>query len=57
MDATTVIKKFQEFLETCYYSELAEKIRIGDNYLNVSFSELTKFSPEVADELLENLKK
>jgi len=54
MDATTVIKKFQEFLETCYYSELAEKIRIGDNYLNVSFSELTKFSPEVADELLEN---
>ncbi|MBN2422549.1 minichromosome maintenance protein MCM [Candidatus Woesearchaeota archaeon] len=54
MDATTIIRKFQEFLEKNYYATLAEKIRKGQQFIILSFTELSKFDPVLADELLEN---
>lgn len=54
MEPTTIIKNFQEFLEKNYLSEIAEKTRKGEKFLVVDFKLLSMFSPELADELLEN---
>ncbi|MFH0875710.1 MAG: minichromosome maintenance protein MCM [archaeon] len=54
MDATAVIKKFTEFFDSYYYKEIAEKVRKGEAFLIVSFNELTKFAPDLADELIES---
>lgn len=54
MEPTTIIKKFQEFLEENYSSEIAELARKGEKFIVVDFKLLSMFSPELADELLEN---
>jgi len=53
MDVSEQIRKFHEFFESSYHAELAEKIRKGEKFLIVDFAELTKFSPELAELLLE----
>lgn len=53
MEPTLVIKKFQEFLEKNYLTEIAEKARKGEKFLNVDFTELSIFDPELSEELLE----
>ena len=53
MDAAEQIKRFGEFLETTYQTELIENIRKGLNYLIVDFSELMKFDNDLAEVLLE----
>ncbi|MBT3463596.1 minichromosome maintenance protein MCM, partial [archaeon] len=53
MEPTQVIKKFQEFLEKNYVKEISERVRKGKKYLVVDFNELSKFDPQLADELLE----
>ncbi len=54
MEATEIIKKFQEFLEKNYLKEISEKARKGSKYIIIDFSELSKFDPRLADELLES---
>jgi len=54
MEAQEQIKKFHEFLESNYHTQLLEKIRKGLPFLVVDFSALLKFDPDLADHLLEN---
>lgn len=54
MDATEQVAKFKEFFETMYYSALLENASKGDNFIFVSFTDLSKFDIELAQELLED---
>ncbi len=53
MDATTLINRLQEFVETSFFAEVLERIRTGRNRLRVNFDVLAKFDPELANKLLE----
>ena len=53
MEVSVQIKKFQEFLELNYKTDLLEKIRKGSKYLVVDFSLLSSFEPELANLLLD----
>jgi len=53
MDALEQIRKFEEFLEKKYKKKLLKAISQGDKFLLVSFAKLSKFDPDLADELLE----
>jgi len=53
MEATEQINVFQEFLESKYKSALLDAVRKGNKFIHVSFKELSKFNPELAEELLE----
>ena len=48
------IKRFQEFIEINYYDSLLENARKGHRSLLVDFSELSKFDPDLATELLDD---
>jgi len=54
MQGTEQIKTFKEFIENTYKAELLKKIRKGEKFLVIDFSELLKFNHELADELLES---
>jgi len=54
MEAAEQIKRFREFFESKYYSQLIENVRKGDRFLIVDFNELAKFEPELAESLLDN---
>jgi len=54
MQGAEQIKKFKEFIENIYKASLLKKVRKGEKFLVIDFSELMKFSHELADELLEN---
>ncbi|MBI2656038.1 ATP-binding protein [Candidatus Woesearchaeota archaeon] len=47
------IKRFQEFIEVNYYNSLLDKSRRGERFLLMDFSELSKFDPDLATELLD----
>ncbi len=53
LDATELIQKFHDFFQQQYYAVLVEQARKGQKWLQVKFSDLSKFDPEVADALLE----
>ncbi len=53
MNVEEQVKRFQEFLEKNYKAKLAEKVRKGENYLEIDFSKLTRFDPEISDKILE----
>lgn len=53
MESAEQIKKFGEFLEVNYKSKLLAKIRKGAKFMVIDFVELSKFSHELADALLE----
>ncbi|NQU98391.1 minichromosome maintenance protein MCM [Candidatus Woesearchaeota archaeon] len=53
MDITEQINKFQEFLESSYHNELLENSQQGKDFLIVDFTNLSKFSPDLAEALLE----
>ncbi|PIN79610.1 AAA family ATPase [Candidatus Woesearchaeota archaeon CG10_big_fil_rev_8_21_14_0_10_34_8] len=53
MEVTEQIENFQKFIEMHYLAELLECIRKGQTHFVVDFGELIKFSPELADMLLE----
>jgi len=53
MDAAEQIKRFYEFLEKNYHDNLFETIRKGKNFFVIDFQELSRFDPELAEELLE----
>ncbi|MDP2750217.1 MAG: minichromosome maintenance protein MCM [Nanoarchaeota archaeon] len=54
MDASDQIKSFGEFFERHHAAELFEAIRTGQKFFIIDFLELSKFNPELADDLLEN---
>jgi len=54
MDVEEQVRKFQDFIEKNYKSELAESIRKGGKVLEVDFSDLSKFNPELAELILED---
>ncbi len=54
MEVTEQIMRFKEFLEAYYLAELLENIRLGKKYLLISFSNLLKHDPEIAELILED---
>lgn len=56
MDLVSITKKFQDFIETFYMEELQNQVLHDHFFLNVDFSTLSKFSPELSDKLLETPK-
>ena len=54
MEVNEQIKIFREFIEASYEPELLETVRKGNNHMIFDFFELTKFNPELAEELLEH---
>jgi len=53
MDASEQIEKFQEFFEITYKRELSELVRKGKKSIVVDFSNLIKFDPDLAENLLQ----
>ncbi|MBN4049128.1 minichromosome maintenance protein MCM [archaeon AH-315-M20] len=54
IDVTEQIKRFQDFLESSYYSKIVENLRKDLKFVVVDFTELSKFDLDMANELLEN---
>lgn len=54
MDATEQVAKFNEFFEARYYKELLAQSAKGDKFVVVDFADLSKFSVELAEDLLED---
>ena len=54
MDATEQVAKFNEFFQTHYYKELLSVVNKGERHLSLPFAELSKFSVELAEELLDD---
>lgn len=48
------IRRFQEFIEINYYNILLENARKGNKFLLIDFSELSKYDPDLANELLDS---
>jgi len=46
------IKRFQDFIDSNYYELLLENVRKGNKFLFIDFSELSKYDPDLATELL-----
>jgi len=53
MEVQEQINKFTEFIETFYKEQLIENLKKDSKLLNFDFSELSKFEPELATEVLE----
>ena len=53
MNVEEQVRRFQDFLEKHYKAKLAEQVRKGEKFLEINFSTLIKFDPELADILLE----
>ncbi len=53
VDAQEQIEKFQEFIESNYLENLHELIEKGERSLLIDFKELSKFDPDLAEQLLE----
>lgn len=53
MELADQIRTFQDFIEAEYYDELLEHVRIGKNYLVISFPKLARFNPDLATLLLD----
>lgn len=54
MEAAEQVRKFEEFFDINYKTELSENIRKGDDWLAVDFSKLSKYDPDLANVLLED---
>ncbi len=52
IDAARQIEKFQEFIEASYQKKLHEIIQKGEKSLTLDFNELSKFDPELSEQLL-----
>ena len=53
INASEQIKRFQEFIESSYYSQIIENLRKDSKFVIVDFVELSKFDLDLANELLE----
>jgi len=54
VEKENIIEKFVEFLREEYYNELVTAVNEGKRSINIDFSLLDAFDPELADYLLEN---
>ena len=54
MDINEQIRIFGDFFEQNYKAELLEKARKGEKFIAIDFFELSKFSPDLADILLDH---
>jgi replicative DNA helicase Mcm len=54
MELTEQINKFKEFFEAALYEELLDRARRGEKHIIITFPELSKYSPELAELLLED---
>lgn len=57
MEDAEILSKFEEFFRYFYEEELLKAVKKGKKSIEVDFSLLDKFSPELADELLNNPEK
>ncbi len=48
------IKRFQDFIDSNYYNSLLENARKGNKFLLINFTELSKYDPDLATELLDS---
>ena len=53
MDTSDQVRRFEEFFEDSYKTNILEASRKGESFLVVDFKKLVKFDPEVAELLLE----
>jgi replicative DNA helicase Mcm len=53
MDVSEQIKRFEQFVEQNYNTELLEAISTGNSFIIVDFTLLSRFDPELADLLLD----
>lgn len=54
MEEVQYARQFYSFFDEYYHAEILEKIRKGENFLQVDFTKLASYDPELADDLLEN---
>lgn len=54
MDVSEQVRKFEEFLDTHYRTELAENVRKGHDFLPVDFGKISQFDPDLANLILED---
>ena len=54
MELSDQIETFKDFFSEFYLDHLLERLRKGQKYLEVPFPKLSKFSPELANILLES---
>ena len=53
MDTNQQIGLFKEFIENNYHSELMDKVSKGENFLIIDFILLSKFDPDLAQDILD----
>ncbi len=53
MDSEEKIKRFKEFFESVYHSDLVENVRLDKMYLIVDFNQLSRFDLDLSEEILE----
>jgi len=54
MEAAEIINKFKEFFEKDYEAKLKDRVRKGNHFIGVDFSDLLNFDHELSDYLLDN---
>lgn len=54
MEVTEQIDKFHEFFDLIYKNQLHQAVSKGDKSLSINFSDLSKFSLDLAQDLIEN---
>jgi replicative DNA helicase Mcm len=54
MEKDDIIEEFSEFLRDNYYKDLALAVTEGKKAIEIDFSLIDKFNPEIADQILEN---
>ena len=54
MDAAEQIRRFQEFLEDNYYSNVLKSVSLGYFFVHIDYSDISKFDPELSELLLES---
>lgn len=53
MEAVDIISGFADLIRESYHAQILEQARIGDTWLVLDFSQISRFSPEMADYLLD----
>jgi replicative DNA helicase Mcm len=53
MEAAEQVRRFEEFFEDNYKTEILESARKGKDFIAIDFKKLAKFDPELAESLLE----
>jgi replicative DNA helicase Mcm len=52
MNAQQQITRFHEFFEKFYYARILEAVQKGEEFIVIDFSKLSKFDPELAEDLI-----